>query len=221
MDGFLVLLGLGILALPVVAVTALVLSIGSRKHLRMLDQRFDALERRLAGAAPQTPPAAALAPEPPPATSAPEPDIHPEVVPPSEPEPQPTAAVEPAPDETASSIPAPAPAPQPAATPAAPAMSFEERLGTQWAVWVGGIALALGGIFLVRYSIEAGLLGPGVRVVLGALLAARAHRRRRMGAPHRTARRHLRAAERAHPEHPHRRRHRRRLCGCLCRLRAL
>ena len=50
-------------------------------------------------------------------------------------------------------------------------MSFEERLGTQWAVWVGGIALALGGIFLVRYSIEAGLLGPGVRVVLGALLA--------------------------------------------------
>jgi uncharacterized membrane protein len=50
-------------------------------------------------------------------------------------------------------------------------MSFEERLGTQWAVWVGGIALALGGIFLVRYSIEQGLLGPAVRVTLGALLA--------------------------------------------------
>jgi hypothetical protein len=51
-------------------------------------------------------------------------------------------------------------------------MSLEERLGTQWAVWVGGLALALGGIFLVRYSIEQGLLGPGVRVTLGALLAA-------------------------------------------------
>jgi len=50
-------------------------------------------------------------------------------------------------------------------------MSLEERLGTQWAVWVGGIALALGGIFLVRYSIEAGLLGPRVRIALGALLA--------------------------------------------------
>jgi uncharacterized membrane protein len=37
-------------------------------------------------------------------------------------------------------------------------------------VWVGGVALALGGIFLVRYSIEQGLLGPGVRVLLGALL---------------------------------------------------
>ena len=50
--------------------------------------------------------------------------------------------------------------------------SFEETLGTQWAVWAGGAALALGGLFLVRYTIEAGLLGPGVRVILGALLAA-------------------------------------------------
>ncbi|HEY7245923.1 MAG TPA: DUF2339 domain-containing protein [Xanthobacteraceae bacterium] len=50
-------------------------------------------------------------------------------------------------------------------------MSLEQRLGTQWAVWVGGFALALGGIFLVRYSIEQGLLGPRVRVTLGALLA--------------------------------------------------
>ena len=39
-------------------------------------------------------------------------------------------------------------------------------------MWVGGFALALGGIFLVRYSIEQGLIGPGVRIMLGALLAA-------------------------------------------------
>ena len=51
-------------------------------------------------------------------------------------------------------------------------MSLEERLGTQWAVWIGGLALALGGIFLVRYSIEQGLLGPRVRVALGGMLAA-------------------------------------------------
>jgi len=50
--------------------------------------------------------------------------------------------------------------------------SLEEKLGTQWAVWAGGLALALGGLFLVRYSIEAGLIGPGVRIMLGALLAA-------------------------------------------------
>ncbi|HXY90218.1 MAG TPA: DUF2339 domain-containing protein, partial [Xanthobacteraceae bacterium] len=50
--------------------------------------------------------------------------------------------------------------------------SFEERFGTRWSVWVGGIALALGGIFLVQYTIEQGLIGPGARIVLGGLLAA-------------------------------------------------
>jgi uncharacterized membrane protein len=50
--------------------------------------------------------------------------------------------------------------------------SLEERLGAKWTVWVGGLSLALGGIFLVRYSIEAGLLGPGARVFFGALFSA-------------------------------------------------
>ena len=51
-------------------------------------------------------------------------------------------------------------------------ISLEERIGARWAVWLGGFALALGGIFLVQYSIEQGWLGPAVRVFLGALLAA-------------------------------------------------
>jgi uncharacterized membrane protein len=50
--------------------------------------------------------------------------------------------------------------------------SLEERIGTRWAVWVGGIALALGGLLLVRYSIEQGFFGPGARVIMGALFAA-------------------------------------------------
>ena len=50
-------------------------------------------------------------------------------------------------------------------------MSFEERFGTRWTVWVGGVALAFGGFFLVRYSIEQGWFGPGMRIFLGALLA--------------------------------------------------
>ncbi|MGD9839899.1 MAG: DUF2339 domain-containing protein [Afipia sp.] len=48
---------------------------------------------------------------------------------------------------------------------------FEERIGTRWVVWVGGLTLALGGVFLVKYSIEAGLLGPKTRVLLGGLFA--------------------------------------------------
>ncbi len=46
---------------------------------------------------------------------------------------------------------------------------IETALGTRWAVWVGGIALALGGLFLVRYTIEAGIFGPGVRLTMAGL----------------------------------------------------
>ena len=61
------------------------------------------------------------------------------------------------------------PAEQAVATPAKPKESFESRIGARWAVWVGGIALALGGIFMVKYSIEAGLLSPAVRLSLAAV----------------------------------------------------
>ena len=90
---------------------------------------------------------------------------------------QPTAAAEPTAPVAADQPAAPT---DPAATPPPlpqPGPGFEERLGTRWVVWVGGLTLALGGFFMVRYSIDAGLLGPGVRTLLGgafalALLAA-------------------------------------------------
>ncbi len=59
----------------------------------------------------------------------------------------------------AATVPAPAPAKE----------SLESYIGARWAVWTGGLALALGGLFLVRYSIESGLLGPGVRLILASL----------------------------------------------------
>ena len=62
----------------------------------------------------------------------------------------------------------------PASSVAAPARekppALEERIGARIFVWVGGVALALAGAFLVKYSIDAGLLGPGVRVTLGIML---------------------------------------------------
>jgi len=48
--------------------------------------------------------------------------------------------------------------------------SFEEELGARWAVWVGGIALAFGAIFLLRYTIEAGVFSPAMRIALAALM---------------------------------------------------
>lgn len=60
---------------------------------------------------------------------------------------------------------------EPAAAAKAPGKpDIETALGTRWAVWVGGIALALGGLFLIRYTIEAGIFGPGVRLAMAAVL---------------------------------------------------
>jgi len=44
---------------------------------------------------------------------------------------------------------------------------LEESLTSHWLVWLGAVTIALGSIFLVKYSIERGWLGPAVRVALG------------------------------------------------------
>ncbi|MGE0501373.1 MAG: DUF2339 domain-containing protein [Rhizobiaceae bacterium] len=51
-----------------------------------------------------------------------------------------------------------------------PRRDIETALGTRWAVWVGGLALAFGAVFLIRYSIEAGVFGPRLRLTLAAIL---------------------------------------------------
>jgi uncharacterized membrane protein len=172
MESFFLLLGLFLLAAPVIAVVALVKSIGFAERLRRADARLAAIESAIAAlasgpampTAPTAPASIAPSPAPAPASeqSPPTPESrhgigdHPQAAAPSAmPDPQPRATV-------------PSPLPPPMLP---PAMSLEQRLGAQWAVWVGGLALALGGIFLVRYSIEQGLLGPRVRITLGALLA--------------------------------------------------
>jgi uncharacterized membrane protein len=45
---------------------------------------------------------------------------------------------------------------------------WEQRLASRWLLWLGGIALALGGGFLVKVSIDMGLFGPAVRCIAGA-----------------------------------------------------
>ena len=63
-------------------------------------------------------------------------------------------------------------APPPDAPPPATGSSWargglEESLTSRWLVWLGAVTIALGSIFLVKYSIERGWLGPAVRVALG------------------------------------------------------
>ncbi|MDX1389233.1 MAG: DUF2339 domain-containing protein, partial [Acidobacteriota bacterium] len=91
--------------------------------------------------------------------------------------------------EAAVEIPPPAPAPESrppvAATtvkerPAAirPALdtpsgqAIERQFGTRIAVWLGALALALAGGFLVKYSVEQGWIGPTTRIVLGLVFGA-------------------------------------------------
>jgi uncharacterized membrane protein len=47
------------------------------------------------------------------------------------------------------------------------AINFERQFGALLPVWIGGVALAFAGFFLVKYSIEQGLLSPAVRTSLG------------------------------------------------------
>lgn len=72
-------------------------------------------------------------------------------------------------EEFASAPEAPA-RPEPA-EPASPRFQFdfEDIFGRRLPIWAGGITLAIAGVFLVRYSIEAGLLTPAVRVALAFL----------------------------------------------------
>jgi uncharacterized membrane protein len=49
------------------------------------------------------------------------------------------------------------------------AAKVEQSLRGNWLVWVAGIVLAFGGIFLVQVAAESSLLGPGVRVALAGL----------------------------------------------------
>ncbi len=58
------------------------------------------------------------------------------------------------------------------AEPAAPSQDLEAVLTTRWGVWLGAAALVLAGVFLVRYAVDQGLLGPGPRCVLAGLLGA-------------------------------------------------
>lgn len=147
-----VLLVLLVLAVPVMAIAGLVLGLKASARIERLERRLSTLEgalaRRIAQAeAAREATAPSAVPQSPPA--------------PPQPTPAPTAPAPPVAQPPKLAAPAPK-----------PRRSLEELVGARWSVVVGGLALALGGIFLVRYSIEQGLIGPAARIALGALFSA-------------------------------------------------
>lgn len=176
-----------VLGLPILAIVAFVRSGDAKRRLDAVEMRLRQAETELglirAGLAAGQPIApspaadAALAPSPEPEPSvafAPPPAFETPAVDAASSEPVMVRRTVPAvtsagPLEAIDPMDAPAPPPPPA--PPTNVGGFEESIGSRWAVWVGAIALGLGGIFLVRYSIEQGLVGPGMRIALGLLFS--------------------------------------------------
>ncbi|MBR0795625.1 DUF2339 domain-containing protein [Bradyrhizobium jicamae] len=140
----------------VLAIVAIAFARKAMSQVAVLRSRLDAIEAAASAARPVTPPLTQLQefeqtlPAAPQVTPPPLPEVAPVA---------PEAHIEPS---TPSAAPPPLPGPAP---------GLEETLGTRWVVWIGGLTLALGGFFMVRYSIEAGLIGPAVRTMLGGLFA--------------------------------------------------
>lgn len=162
------------LVFPIAAIAAIFMVFSARRRLRSVESQLRQIEQRfieLRKSEFNSPLPAQFSPAEPIAET--QPVVKPQA------ESGTSESAGPPPEETAENDTKPEPKPpegsrrsSPATERASDTAGFEEQFGTRWVVWAGGIALALGGIFLVQFSIEQGLLGPGVRVSLGALLAA-------------------------------------------------
>ena len=58
--------------------------------------------------------------------------------------------------------------PSPARPPQGP-RDMEQALASRWFVWIGGVAIALGGLLFVKYAYDEGLISPLLQIVLGLL----------------------------------------------------
>ena len=56
--------------------------------------------------------------------------------------------------------------------PKAPKQDMEQALASRWFVWIGGVAIAIGGLLFVKYAYDNGLISPSLQIFLGLLLGA-------------------------------------------------
>ena len=56
--------------------------------------------------------------------------------------------------------------------PKAPKQDMEQALASRWFVWIGGVAIAIGGLLFVKYAYENGLISPSLQIFLGLVLGA-------------------------------------------------
>ena len=180
LDSFLWTIGVLLLVAPILAIVALVKSSNLSYEITRLHRILREMQAQLAQLreSPKAAPEAAKPDEPQPTPAVPERTAPPErtvAETPKEPAPKEPVAEKPQMPEPPAKPPR-APAGRPPATGpfrekelAKTHENLEEKLFRRWFVWLGGIAMALSAVFMVRYSIEMGWLGPMVRCVLGVV----------------------------------------------------
>lgn len=58
------------------------------------------------------------------------------------------------------------------AEPRLPKRDMEQAVASRWFVWIGGVAIAIGGLLFVKYAYDVGLISPRLQIFLGLLMAA-------------------------------------------------
>ncbi len=159
-----------LVSIGLAAVFFYILQTRIKEQAGRIDQLQEEVRRLRAGLVRESPPA--------PVETAPAPEHRPETVAAAAPAPAPLNVREtpilspPPPPAPPEGLPVPVAPPVPPVETAATAptvrqVSLEERLGARLPVWIGSIALALAGAFLVKYSFDRGWFEPAVRVVFG------------------------------------------------------
>jgi uncharacterized membrane protein len=171
---FLILLLLGVLVGAVFGWIAFFRTNTLRREVVALKAEIDALRRRLDGTAAPRPAAKpqATPPQPTPQSASKSTSV-PATSPPAPATPPSTLTAKPPASPVAASIDAGAAAA--AASSPADGMrtvleGVERRLAGNWMIWIAGLAIALGGVFLAAFAIEQQWIGPRVWVALAALL---------------------------------------------------
>lgn len=74
-----------------------------------------------------------------------------------------TAPAEPEAETMAAAAPAAEPVRKP---------DMEQALASRWFVWIGGLAIAIGGLLFVKYAYDNGLISPTLQIILGLVAGA-------------------------------------------------
>jgi uncharacterized membrane protein len=149
METLLILAALAVLAGPVLAVVAIVQVSSLNDKLRKLKKQIEGLSESV------VPVAAEVAGE----ATEPAEQILFQAAKVAEPEtggaPEPEAIVESIPPQVTE-----------------PARNMEQALASRWLVWLGGAAIGLGGLLLIKYAHDNGLVPPIIRVLIGLTFGA-------------------------------------------------